>query len=162
MVTATAEQTKRYQIVNGTSYDERTPAEVVRILEERRHDGGRIFIHYGDTETGRDWLEENDVCGRIARSTGPVKIPLLITGRELGGPGILDHCIVKITTATTDRKTLYVHQNYNHGAVTTIQAVETFGRKTYRSIVLIDGLVHARFPSVDGAEKWVRKMGLSR
>ena len=63
----------RYRIVNGTSYDARTPDEVVRVLEQARLNHTRLHISLGDTITGRNWLEENDVYGDIGRSTGPIR-----------------------------------------------------------------------------------------
>jgi len=72
-------------IVNGTSYNEKTPRAVVDILERVRQSRERICIRYGDPATGRDWGDPR-MCGRISRSTGTVKIPLLIkTARSTGG-----------------------------------------------------------------------------
>ena len=103
-----------YQVVNGTSYHEDTPQRVVNILENLRHNGSRLRIHYGDTDTGRDWMDENDVTGYVGRSGGSIKIPLLIhNSRSSGGGGILDHCIVKITTTCQPKRTLYIHPKYH-------------------------------------------------
>jgi len=98
-----------YQIVNGTYYDRRTPQEVVKVLEYVREKGLSIRLHYGDTETGRDWKEIYDVEGKVSRSLGPVKVPLLVKPRAIGGPAILDHCIVKITSK---KEVLYQHPTY--------------------------------------------------
>lgn len=99
---------------NGTSYASTTPDEVVRILEQSRLHGTRIRIHYGDVETGRDWMDENDVRGTVGRSTGPIKIPLMIaTSRSSGGGGILDHCIVRIRPSTGAGPDLYRHPGYH-------------------------------------------------
>ena len=70
-----------------------------------------VRIFQGDTLTGRDWCEENDVVGRIGRSTGSRKIPLLIACGEHGGPGLLDACIVRMmdVQANTD---IYRHPLY--------------------------------------------------
>jgi hypothetical protein len=97
-------------IVNGTTYDDKTDPDVVKVLEAARESGTRIRLHYGDRETGRDWLEECEVNGTVGRSGGTVKIPLLIaTSRSLGGGGILDRCIVRITSKGRD---LYRAPNY--------------------------------------------------
>ena len=38
--------------------------------------------------------------GRIGRSIGPVKIPIVLANsRSIGGAGLLDHCVVKIEFA---------------------------------------------------------------
>jgi hypothetical protein len=104
---------KRYIVVNGISYDERTPAAVIRTLEDARNKHCRLRLHYGDTDTGRDWGETNDVTGYIRNSMGPLKIPILVhNARSMGGGAILDHCIVKITTTQSPRRTLYQHPHY--------------------------------------------------
>lgn len=103
--------------INGTHYDDRTPEAAARVLESARlsNRGTRVRVFLGDTATGKDWGEENDVTGYVGRSTGSVKIPLLIhSSRSLGGPGILDHCIVRIDVKEKGRKprTAYRHPLY--------------------------------------------------
>ncbi|MBU0501432.1 MAG: hypothetical protein KJ867_15625 [Gammaproteobacteria bacterium] len=63
----------------GTWYDPTTPEKVRKILETLRKRGEKVRIFYGDSESGRDWLEENDALGHIGRSTGTLKIPLLVS-----------------------------------------------------------------------------------
>ncbi len=103
---------KEYKVFNGISFDKSTPDQVCRILANycgNRSQRVRIFL--GDTTTGKDWCEVYDTIGYIGRSTGTVKIPLLVhSSRSLGGGAILDHCIVKITI---DKRTVYQHQNYH-------------------------------------------------
>jgi len=96
----------------GTWFSYDTPTKVRTILEQYRKDGGRLKLFYGDRTTGRDWLEENDILGKIGRSTGSMQIPLLIAEGEYGGPGILDNCIVRIVNADT-REELYRQKNYH-------------------------------------------------
>lgn len=52
---------KEYKTINGTSFDVRTPDEVVTILENARQTRTRLHVSLGDSESGRDWLEENMV-----------------------------------------------------------------------------------------------------
>lgn len=96
----------------GTWFDYDTPPKVRSILEHYRKEGGQIRVFYGDRASGRCWMEENDVMGRVGRSTGTLKIPLLIGEGESGGPGILDSCIVRILDART-REELYRQRNYH-------------------------------------------------
>ena len=107
---------KPRQIVDGTHYHQETPTAIVDVLERVRNSGQRIRLHYGDTETGRDWGDVHDVTGRIGRSMGPVKVPILLyNARSMGGGAILDHCIVRIRPAGNDRGAgadLYRHPNY--------------------------------------------------
>lgn len=89
---------------NGTFYHEETPDEVVEVLERARENRTRLTLDYGDVKTGKTWGEENDIHGYIGRSTGRIKIPLLIynTG-STGGGAILDHCIIGIYTSKGKR-----------------------------------------------------------
>lgn len=105
-------------IVNGTHYAEATSQDVVDVLEEARANQSRIRIYYGNTLTGCDWQEDYDVTGRLSRSTGPVKVPILLYRiNAICGPAILDHCIVRIRIANRQKardRNLYVHPKY-HG-----------------------------------------------
>ncbi len=135
-----------YQVVNGTSYDSRTPKQIVDILERYRENRQFIILHYGDTETGKDWLEEHDVRGRIGRSGGTEKVPLMVESGQIGGPQLLDHCIVRIRT---HGKELYRHPLYHTGTV-----------EVKDKEVLVNGQVHARFKTNRQALSWKKRMGL--
>lgn len=104
-----------YKIVEGTAYHLETPDPVVSVLsdyqEGRNQTDARLEIALGDTVTGRSWGYPES--GYIGRSTGSVKIPLLIpNSRSTGGFAILDHCIVRICTAR-GKLTLYQHPLYH-------------------------------------------------
>lgn len=106
----------KYWVHNGTSYNIETPAEVIEVLEEyrahhvRRDPRARLVIHYGNGKTGQAWDDVSS--GYIGRSTGTIKIPLLVHNRRsMGGPGLLDRCIVKIERAR-GKRILYEHPNY--------------------------------------------------
>ena len=104
---------KHYQQYNGTCYHNDTKFAMVMRLEHLRIMQTRCRFHWGDTKTGKDWRDVFDVKGRIGRSTGSIKIPILLyNARSLGGGAILDHCIVKITE-TNGGKVLYQHPKYN-------------------------------------------------
>lgn len=102
----------KYVVLNGTSYSAKTAPDMMKRLEALRKSGERCRFHWGDTKTGQDWGDVHNVRGRIGRSMGPVKIPLLIYNRRsLGGGALLDSCIVKIT-ATRGGRVIYQHPNY--------------------------------------------------
>ena len=97
---------------NGTSYHDETSDEMMTLLESIRARDVRVRFHWGDTVTGEDWGDKWDVKGKIGRSMGPSKIPILVhNSRSMGGGAILDHCIVKITE-TRGGKVLYQHPKY--------------------------------------------------
>jgi hypothetical protein len=103
----------KYKEINGTSYNSETSKEVIDVLENARKNKIRIVVDYGDIETGKSWNEEFGVCGYVGRSTGKIKIPLLVYNkRSFGGGGILDSCIIKISTSA-GKKVLYQHEKYN-------------------------------------------------
>lgn len=104
---------KSYKEVNGTFYDSRTNADVIKVIETARQNRTRIVVDYGDIETGKSWNEEFDVTGYIGRSNGNIKIPLLVNNsRSLGGGSLLDHCIIKIVTSK-GKNVLYQQKNYH-------------------------------------------------
>ena len=77
----------RYKIVDGTAYHADTPEAVVVILEQYRKSGKRIDLSYGDATTGRDWLNDYGRVGRLGRSTGQIKIPVMLEShRTLEAP----------------------------------------------------------------------------
>lgn len=111
----------KYKIKNGTAYHFDTPDVIVNIIEEARQSNRSIRLRFcfGDVETGRDWEEVNDTTGYIGRSTGSIKIPLLIKKvTSFGGGGLLDHCIVRIEKKVGGGKYIevYRHPKY-HKAV---------------------------------------------
>lgn len=82
---------------------------------QRNMPEGRIRVWYGDHTTGHAWQEEYDVVGRVKRSTGGLKVPLLIANeRSLGGGSILTEHIVRIDSIS-DRRTLYKHPSFHTG-----------------------------------------------
>ena len=94
---------------SGTYYYPQTPEAVITALESARVRNTRIRLWYG--ADGKNWNEEFDVTGRVAKSSGPIKVLLLIaSSRSTGGGAILTHCIIKIK-ATTGR-TLYQSSDY--------------------------------------------------
>ena len=83
-------------ILNGTTY--KAPLELAELIERCRQSRKRFRFSLGDPKTGRAWGDVD--IGRIGRSIGPKKIPIVLANsRSLGGHGLLDHCVVKIEFA---------------------------------------------------------------
>ena len=113
METVKDSQGKEYQQHNGTCYHSETTEQMIFLLETLKANQTRVRFHWGDVKTGKDWGDIYDVKGTIGRSTGTIKIPLLIhNSRSMGGGGILDDCIVKIT-ATRGGRVIYQHPKYH-------------------------------------------------
>ena len=125
-----------------------------KVIEElgRAHNS-RVRIWLGDKETGKDWLEENDVTGTIGRSMGPIRIPLLIANsRSLGGGGILTDCIVRLAV---DGREVYRHPKYVEPK---FEITPSDMQPEYEVNVDVDGQTHARFRTRAKAERWVAFM----
>jgi len=143
-------QGKEYQqTVNGTCYHKDTPEKIINILESSRSWGERIRLFYGDTKTGKCWNEENDVVGTIGRSTGQIKVPLLIAKTtSTGGGAILDHCIIKIIN---NGSILYQHPNFDNG----IWSISKSDLPEYKENALCNGKIYARFKKEGQAQRYV-------
>ena len=102
-------------IVNGTTYSDKTDPDVVELLEAARVGGWRLRIYYGNRETGKaDEGLRMGHRGRVSRSTGEVKVPILIvTVRSAGGQPISTNSIVRIE-ASPGGALLYTHPTFHH------------------------------------------------
>ena len=144
------------RVESGTCYHWDTPEEVVMILEAARNGGYRLRFFLGDSKTGRDWNEENDVVGYIGRSTGSIKIPLLIhNSRSMGGGAMLDDCLVKIMR---EGRTLWHHPKYHSLPFTVTSAEPKMRRKGYKFQVILGNETHANFKTHKKAERYTAFM----
>ena len=99
------------QTDSGTCYNSGTNIRVIERLENAKRLSTRIRVWYG--ENGKSWNEENDICGTIGRSTGSIKIPLLISkSTSFGGGALLTDRIIKIVDTKT-KNVLYQHENFS-------------------------------------------------
>ena len=144
---------------SGTYYSEKTSDEVIRVLESIRGTSQRVKIYVGDRVTGKDWMEESDKTGKIGRSSGPIKIPILLsTVDSTGGGAILDDCIVKIVTSpSASSRVLYKHPNYHQGEMI-IMEEGLPGNPDYTHTMRIDGEVYSRHTSLRSAQRLVAKL----
>lgn len=103
-----------------THYHPDTPPQVKRVIDShlparQQGHGQRLRFHYGDNKTGQAWGDTE--TGYVGRSTGSVKIPLVVNNaRSMGGGGILTHAVVKIEAAKKNRggqhDVLYQHPKF--------------------------------------------------
>ncbi|ABO59713.1 hypothetical protein LA345_40760 (plasmid) [Burkholderia vietnamiensis] len=142
----------------ATWFDIETPLEVRDALERARTNGARLRIFYGDKETGRDWLSEYDVIGRIGRSMGTLKVPLMIANSSSsGGPAILDACIVRIIEAESKRE-WYRHVRYQTPEFELLPEGHPEIGDDYVAAVKVNGSLHARFKKPASAGRWIAFM----
>lgn len=99
----------------GTWFTPGTPPEVQAILENARRTGQKLRMELGDPATGQRWGDDAQV-GLIGRSTGTLKIPLLLaSSRSTGGEGLMPDCIVRIEDPANGRL-LWKHPTYSPAA----------------------------------------------
>lgn len=146
----------------STWFDGRTPKKVQQVLEQYRKSGDRLRVFYGDETTGRDWMEEFDTVGTVGRSTGPMKVPLLIADGEGGGPALLTQCIVRMLDAETGKE-LYRHRKYHLPEIELCPAPADMQERGYTHSTRVlskEGKfeTHANFTSQGKAAHWVAFM----
>lgn len=98
-------------LTKRTYFDPGTDPKTAAVLESRRRTGDKVRLVLGDTRTGEPWLNEYDVVGKIGRSGGSLKVPLLVEDGESGGVAILTACVLHIIDWKSGR-TLYRHPAY--------------------------------------------------
>lgn len=101
----------RSSLTRQTYFDPGTDPKVATVLETRRQTSGKVRLVLGNTCTGAPWLNEYDVVGKIGRSDGSLKIPLLVEDGESCGSAILTACVLNIIDWKSGRA-LYRHPAY--------------------------------------------------
>jgi hypothetical protein len=157
MKTITDSTGRQYKVSeHGTAFHIDTDNEICRILDEAIQSKKRLKIYLGDTKTGRDWNEEYNTTGRIGRSTGTIKIPLMIhSSRSYGGAAILDYCIVKIKDIATGR-TLFHVPNYYNGEFKIVPCNHL--TTDYTHSVMINDRLYSNHKSLRSAKLLVSKL----
>lgn len=144
---------------NSTWFDGRTPKKVQQVLESARKSGAKIRIFYGDSDTGCDWLEELDTVGQVSRSSGSMKVPLLVAPGSYGGLAVLTHCIVRIIDVNSGAE-IYRHPLYRQPELSINVAASFLQEEGYSHSVkkvCTDGELQtmASFNSYGQAAHWV-------
>ena len=136
-----------------TLFDPDTPVKVQAFLEAYRKTNSKVRIFLGNPETGKDWLEEFDVYGRIGRSMGPIKVALLIGYGEQGGGAILTANILRMVDAASKRE-VYRHPLYQEP----VFKIESSSVPGYPHAVHVNGENQSRFKTFAKAENWIEFM----
>lgn len=162
-----------YTESNGFFFHVNTNSDVRTALAQAFASRSTVRIWFGDIVTGRAWAEENDVLGKVGRSTGRIKVPLLVEPGEDCGGHMLDHCIVRIDVvkrrslrsdesrvdgtkarSVLEGATVYSHLSFHTGNWE-VRESDTVG---FASTVTLDGQIHARFINSRQAPKFVSFM----
>lgn len=141
-------------------FDPDTADGAKRAITEAFYSSKNIRIWLGDPLTGQAWLEEFDVRGRVGRSTGVIRAPLLLSQRRsIGGAAILTRHVLRVDYTTG--KTLYQHPQFKHGLEGCRIVPNKLTRKTYVDVpsgkpggwTAVSG-----FDTEQGARNWVAFM----
>ncbi|MBL8317935.1 MAG: hypothetical protein JNJ42_05990 [Burkholderiaceae bacterium] len=143
----------RSPLASRTYFDPGTDPKAAAVLERCRRGGKQVRLILGDTGTGQAWLDEYDVVGHIGRSTGLLKVPLLVEPGEDGGPAILTACVLAVVEWHTGRY-LYRHPALQLPALSIAPSTEP----GYAWDVLRDTNVIARFRDIAQAGGYVAFM----
>lgn len=73
----------------------------------------RIRVFYGDIHTGRSWNEGYDVKGTVGRTTGVIKVPILLSRKDSNYGGILLLSSVIRIDDIEDKRTLWKLPNFH-------------------------------------------------
>ena len=126
----------------------KTSGGVAVLLNKLTESKQRIRLVYGDTDTGKDWLQEYEVLGSIGRSTGSKQIPLLISNsRSTGGGAILEDSILKIVDVKS-KNVLYQHDKYLAPIFDIVPSIVGYS-------VTVDGNVQANFKTIKQAKNYI-------
>jgi hypothetical protein len=136
-----------------TYFDPATDPRAARVLEDSRKRERKVRLILGNTDTGESWLDEYDVVGRIGRSTGQLKVPLLIEPGADGGPAILTACLLAIVDWDSG-KFLFRHASFRAPDL----AIRAAQNGTLRWEVLRGDEVIARFADIGQAGGYVAFM----
>jgi len=136
---------------SGTWYPYDTPAPVVAELEVAIKLDRRIRVWLGDKETGKAWPEEYDVIGKVSRSMGPIKVPILLENNtSQAGGAVLTSSVVAIAHGPGTVRA-YEHPGFDLGTWT-IEPSKFHGYK--RDVCCNDELV-ARFKTEVSAQRYI-------
>ncbi len=152
-------------ITSETYFPEGTPEDLKKVIEEARLSHERVRLVYASREPatlGRVLLEEYDVLGYIGRSTGREKIPLLLPRRSSSGGGAILLQLLGAVMRTRDSAFLWKRPE---GLKLPELRVE-FNAQTKMAEVFdcapsdapsnsSQGILVARFPTMDKAKRWV-------
>jgi len=150
-----------YQLIDGgkdkpIAYREKTPKEVISVLERCRKNRTRIKVNLGDILTGKSWNEENMTFGYIGLSRGKdAYFPILVNNsRSMGGSLLMDDNILQIKESKG--KTIFYQSPIFKPSK--IEIKEGSDLPEYTHEIYIDGELYSRHKSHRSAKMLFNKL----
>ncbi|MDR2990737.1 MAG: hypothetical protein LBU72_02160 [Burkholderiaceae bacterium] len=136
-----------------TYFDPGTDPKAARGLKRCRKTGAKVRLILGDPATGETWLDACDVVGRVGRSGGQLKVPLLVEPGDDGGGAILTACLLAVI-AWESRKYLFRHPNFRQPDL----SIQRAQNQEFPWEVLHGNALVARFSDIGKAGAYVAFM----
>lgn len=150
-----------YQLIDGgkdkpIAYHEKTPKEVISVLERCRKNRTRIKINLGDISTGKSWNEENDITGYIGLCRGKSALfPILLNNASsTGGGEIMTDNILQIKESKGSR-IIYQSKNF---IPSIIEIKNGSDIPEYTHELWVNNELYSRHKSLKSAEMLKRKI----
>ena len=140
---------------SGLYFPDTTPEPVKTALRYLVGTETRVRIFLGNVETGKTWSEEHDCVGRISRSMGPCKVPLLIhSRRSMGGSAIMCDSVLGIMSKGRGSVTWhYKAANFDNGVWTAKAIRKIHDGRHYTGAVYRDGKIYANCVTFERAQR---------
>lgn len=130
-----------------------TPAlKIQKALTKAFKEGWKVRIFYGDTQTGRDWLEESNSIGYVKLHKHRAHFILLFKKQSAYGDVICVKNIVKILALNGE--VLYQHDAYHLDELVISQSKQS--GYSHEIVNLTIGGVLARFQSLEACQNWLK------
>lgn len=137
----------------GTWFKKDTRVGVKKVIDRLIHTGEKVRVFYGNPKTGKSSMDEFDMIGEVGRSTGTLKVPVLLSESDGFGAPMQDDMIIRIIRMS-DHKNLYKHPGFHVPEMKIIEGEHP----QFKVSVMVEGQVAARFKNLGKACKWIAFM----
>ena len=147
---------KKYKVLDNTYFHLDTPDNLCALICELISKRSKVKIFLGDPKTGENWNEEHDTIGTIGKSTGRIKIPLLVPS-AYGGTALMTDNIVEIYTLKdrhNTRKCLYKCDKFKFSSI----EIKEGNLPEYPYSVYVDGELYSNHKTERSAKLLLSKL----
>lgn len=136
-------------------------ARVREVLRRAIDENWTVRLHLGEVETGESWNDEFDIIGRVGRTTGMLRSPILVPDGESGGGIVMASCIIRIQRITgalgspSGHHDVYIHPKYRKPVFTSRNATKSLAEEGYTTMVFKGESNVANFRTKAAADQWI-------